>query len=95
MVKIEDNKLGTAGSTADNRIAIKVISQDGNHLSMKMCRTTKLRKVMELFCERKGFEFKSVAFTFDHRKVGEDQTPEQLGMEDGAEMEAHKSTFGG
>ncbi|KAG6483008.1 small ubiquitin-related modifier 1-like [Zingiber officinale] len=94
MVKIEENKLNAA-TAVDNRISIKVISQDGNHLCMKMSRTTKLGKVMEVFCERKGLQLKSLSFTFDHRKVGEDQTPEQLGMEDGAEMEAHKSTFGG
>ncbi|KAG6485710.1 hypothetical protein ZIOFF_054275 [Zingiber officinale] len=88
MVNIEKNKLAIA---IDNRISIR----DGNHLSMKMSQTTKLGKVMEVFCESKCLPLTSLSSTFDHWKVGEDQTPEQLGMEDGAEMEAHKSAFGG
>ncbi|KPI40493.1 Ubiquitin-like protein SMT3 [Cyphellophora attinorum] len=49
----------------------------------KIKRTTKLDKLMKVFCDRQGKDPFKVRFLFDGWKVLQGDTPEKLGMRDG------------
>jgi small ubiquitin-related modifier len=44
---------------------------------------TKLEKLMRAFCQRQGVAMESVRFLFDGNRIRENQTPNELEMEDG------------
>ena len=49
----------------------------------KLKHDTKLGKLMRAFCQRQGVAMESVRFLFDGKRIRENQTPNELGMEDG------------
>ncbi len=44
-------------------------------MHFKIKKNTPLRKLMNAYCERQGFQKPSIRFVFDGAQVGEDQTP--------------------
>ena len=67
----------------NQRITIKVATQDGSEIFFK-CRMTKpLVRLMNIFCTRNGVAANSVRFLFDGCRINGHQTPEELEMEDG------------
>lgn len=66
-----------------NLINVKVKSLVGNVVLFRIERTKKLGKLMRDYCEGRGLEYQTQIFTFDGRRLREEQTPEELGMEDG------------
>ncbi|BBG92364.1 small ubiquitin-like modifier 1 [Prunus dulcis] len=51
-------------------------------------RSIKLQKLMEAFCKKRSLDPKSMQFTFDGVGLEKNKTPEELGMEDGDEIDA-------
>ncbi|XP_047326126.1 small ubiquitin-related modifier 2-like [Impatiens glandulifera] len=76
-------------------INLKVKNQNGNEIFFRIKRTTKLKKLMDVYCSREAVSFNSVAFLFDGRRLRRDQTPGELEMEDGAEIDAMLHQSGG
>lgn len=62
-------------------INVRVVSQNGNEVQIKMKPTTEFRRMMKAYCERQGVSQSAVRFLFDGQRVGEEQTPKELGME--------------
>ncbi|KAK2990059.1 hypothetical protein RJ640_025422, partial [Escallonia rubra] len=69
-------------------INLKVKGQDGNEVFFRIKRSTQLRKLMTAYCDRQSVEFNSIAFLFDGRRLRAEQTPDELEMEDGDEIDA-------
>ncbi|GFZ13469.1 Small ubiquitin-related modifier like [Actinidia chinensis var. chinensis] len=86
----EDDKKPT-----DQHINLKVKGQDGNEVFFRIKRSTQLRKLMTAYCDRQSVELSSIAFLFDGRRLRAEQTPDELEMEDGDEIDAMLHQTGG
>ncbi|KAK9146007.1 hypothetical protein Sjap_005910 [Stephania japonica] len=89
----EEEKKPTDQSGA--HINLKVKGQDGNEVFFRIKRSTQLRKLMTAYCDRQSVEFNSIAFLFDGRRLRAEQTPDELEMEDGDEIDAMLHQTGG
>ncbi|XP_021755686.1 small ubiquitin-related modifier 1-like [Chenopodium quinoa] len=87
----EDKKPGDQSA----HINLKVKGQDGNEVFFRIKRSTQLKKLMNAYCDRQSVEFDSIAFLFDGRRLRADQTPDELEMEDGDEIDAMLHQTGG
>ncbi|KAJ6956202.1 hypothetical protein NC652_007333 [Populus alba x Populus x berolinensis] len=76
-------------------INLKVKGQDGNEVFFRIKRSTQLKKLMNAYCDRQSVEFNSIAFLFDGRRLRGEQTPDELEMEDGDEIDAMLHQTGG
>ncbi|GAA0140953.1 hypothetical protein Leryth_022953 [Lithospermum erythrorhizon] len=76
-------------------INLKVKGQDGNEVFFRIKRSTQLKKLMNAYCERQSVEIASIAFLFDGRRLRAEQTPDELEMEDGDEIDAMLHQTGG
>ncbi|KAI7731019.1 hypothetical protein M8C21_017413 [Ambrosia artemisiifolia] len=82
----EDKKPGTADQGA--HINLKVKNQDNVELFFKIKRNTQLKKLMNAYCDRMSVELNSIVFLFDGRRIRGDQTPDELEIEEGDEIDA-------
>ncbi|KAL3604917.1 hypothetical protein D5086_005776 [Populus alba] len=76
-------------------INLKVKGQDGNEVFFRIKRSTQLKKLMNAYCDRQSVEINSIAFLFDGRRLRGEQTPDELEMEDGDEIDAMLHQTGG
>ncbi|PON91901.1 E3 ubiquitin-protein ligase parkin [Trema orientale] len=75
---------------------IKVKGQDGNEVSFRIKRTSKFEILMKEYCNQMSLDIKSIAFIVEGRYfIKPFQTPEQLNMEDGDEIDAMLHQNGG
>ncbi|KAF3653180.1 Small ubiquitin-related modifier 1 [Capsicum baccatum] len=88
----EDKKPGGADQV---HINLKVKGQDGNEVFFRIKRSTQLKKLMNAYCDRQSVDFNSIAFLFDGRRLRGEQTPDELEMEDGDEIDAMLHQTGG
>ncbi|CAM8924847.1 unnamed protein product [Rhodiola kirilowii] len=79
----------------EQHINLKVKGQDGNEVFFRIKRNTQLRKLMNAYCDRQSVELNSIAFLFDGRRLRGEQTPDELEMEDGDEIDAMLHQTGG
>ncbi|GAY55196.1 hypothetical protein CUMW_162530 [Citrus unshiu] len=68
---------------------------DGNEVFFRIKRSTQLKKLMNAYCDRQSVELNSIAFLFDGRRLRGEQTPDELEMEDGDEIDAMLHQTGG
>ncbi|KAL7589282.1 small ubiquitin-related modifier 1 [Lactuca sativa] len=76
-------------------INLKVKGQEGNEVFFRIKRSTQLKKLMNAYCERQSLEMNSIAFLFDGRRLRAEQTPDELEMEEGDEIDAMLHQTGG
>ncbi|XP_057432513.1 small ubiquitin-related modifier 1 [Lotus japonicus] len=88
----EDKKPTDQGGA---HINLKVKGQDGNEVFFRIKRSTQLKKLMNAYCDRQSVDFNSIAFLFDGRRLRAEQTPDELEMEDGDEIDAMLHQTGG
>ena len=81
--------------TNPNQINLKVKGQDGNEVFFRIKRSTQLKKLMTAYCDRQSVDINSIAFLFDGRRLRAEQTPDELEMEDGDEIDAMLHQTGG
>ncbi|KAK1440216.1 hypothetical protein QVD17_06041 [Tagetes erecta] len=80
---------------AGDHINLKVKGQDGNEVFFRIKRSTQLKKLMNAYCDRQSVEINSIAFLFDGRRLRAEQTPDELEMEEGDEIDAMLHQTGG
>ncbi|KAK9933199.1 hypothetical protein M0R45_020402 [Rubus argutus] len=76
-------------------VTLKVKSQDGSQTYFNIRKTARLYKLMDAFCTRNSQDPKTLAFLFDGRRIKQEQTPDELEMEDGDEIDAMLHQTGG
>ena len=64
-------------------------------MHFKIKKTTKMSKVFDTYAQRKGIQPTSLRFLLDGDRVGMDQTPKMLEMEDGDQIDAVLEQQGG
>jgi len=103
MSGVEDT--GTPGTQQDEKkpldgaggghINLKVKGQDGGEVFFRIKSSATLRKLMNAYCDRQSVDPSSIAFLFDGRRLRAEQTPAELDMEDGDEIDAMLHQTGG
>ncbi|KAK7256074.1 hypothetical protein RIF29_29508 [Crotalaria pallida] len=76
-------------------INLKVKGQDDSETFFRIRTSAQLRKLMNAYCDRKSLDFNSIAFLFDGRRIRAEQTPDELDLEDGDEIDAMMHQTGG
>lgn len=76
-------------------IALKVVTSRGEEVNFRVKSSTKLGKLMEAFCARKGCRQNEIRFTFDGKRLTANQTVAQMEMEDGDVIDVHNEMVGG
>ncbi|MCD7461725.1 Small ubiquitin- modifier 1 [Datura stramonium] len=76
-------------------ITIHVTAQDGDKLYFKLKRDTPLKKLMKVYLDKKFNNMEPSVFLFESLKIKDDQTPDELGMKDGDEIDFMRHMNGG
>ncbi|KAG2447318.1 hypothetical protein HYH02_007648 [Chlamydomonas schloesseri] len=87
----EEAKVKTEG----NVINLVVKDQTGNEVHFKVKMKTRLEKVFNAYCNKKGVDPGSVRFLFDGQRIANESTPEQLDMQDGDVLDCVIEQVGG
>ncbi|MFQ6636228.1 hypothetical protein Gotur_012455 [Gossypium turneri] len=74
---------------------LSVSLSDGNEVFFRIKRSTQLKKLMNAYCDRQSVDFNSIVFLFNGRRLRGEQTPNELEMEDGDEIDAMLHQTGG
>ena len=56
------------------------LQDDSSLILFKMKRTTEMKKVMQVYCDRQGLQMNSTRFEFDGAIIGPKQTPSQVSV---------------
>ncbi|KAI5951594.1 SMT3 [Candida jiufengensis] len=80
--------------TGATHINLKV-SDGSAEIFFKIKRNTPMKRLMEAFCKRQGKDMNSLRFLIDGNRVEPNNTPDDLDLEDGDTIEAHRSQVGG
>ena len=80
--KKPEKKEGGEGS-----LNIRIRDQTGEETFFKVKKTTKLDKVFNAYATRRGICVASLHFLFDGSRVRRDQTPADIGMADGDQLD--------
>ena len=79
----------------ESSIQLKVKNAEGKEVVFKLKSNTPLRKLMDAYCQREGLPADGVRFLYDGERLNRDQTPGELEMEDGDEIDALVEQTGG
>ncbi|SBS84641.1 small ubiquitin-related modifier, putative [Plasmodium ovale wallikeri] len=90
-----NNGSGGGNNSQGEHIQVKVRSPDGAEVFFKIKRKTKLEKLMEVYCNRLGQSMEAVRFLYDGDRIHGENTPDQLGIEDGDVIDAMVQQTGG
>lgn len=71
------------------------VSDGSAEIFFKIKRSTPMKRLMEAFCKRQGKPIESLRFLIDGTRVSPDNTPDDLDLEDGDVIEAHREQVGG
>jgi len=89
-------------ATATEQLNLKVKSQDGEEVFFKIKSSTQLKKLMDAYCQRQSviiyliqLNSSNVRFLFDGERLHETQTPKDLNMENGDEIDVVIEQVGG
>ncbi|KAI3469987.1 hypothetical protein Pfo_026650 [Paulownia fortunei] len=76
-------------------VTVCIKSQDGSHAYYKISRNTNIQKLLRAYCDERQLEYGTVVFLHDGDRLAVRGTMDQLGIEDGDEIDAMISQTGG
>ncbi|KAI0324290.1 small ubiquitin-like modifier [Cubamyces sp. BRFM 1775] len=76
-------------------INIKVTTQTGEEVFFKIKRSTKLNKLQVAYANKVGKDVNSIRFLYDGARIGDDDTPASLDMEDNDSIDVMVEQVGG
>ncbi|KAJ9440676.1 hypothetical protein DIPPA_19437 [Diplonema papillatum] len=79
----------------DGTLRIRCQTADGTQEHFKIERTTKLRKLVEAYCKVRKVSRGQLRLLFDGVSVGDNQTPDELGIEDEDVIDVLEEQLGG
>jgi hypothetical protein len=80
--------IDTTNSEDDSEaITIRLMDQGGDETMCKMKRTTRMKNVFGAYASRKGVRIYEIRFLIHGERIGEDDTPESLDLEDGDKVD--------
>lgn len=84
-----------AGEGQKEGLSLTVKHSDGTDLVFRVRATTKFQKLMDAYAQRKGFKLATLKFLYDGKPLQKTQTPHQLKMKSGAQIDATSKVGGG
>lgn len=78
-----------------SHVTITIQGEGQSDVSMRIRRNVHLKKAAHAYCDKLGLNYESLRFTFDGTKINDLQTAEDLGLEDGAVIDAWSDQSGG
>ena len=79
-----------------SQVIFRTHLQDDDEVFFKIKRTTQLKKLMDKYCERQGItNVNNVRFLFDGERLIDTNTPEELQMQNGDEIDVVIEQVGG
>ncbi|KAL1188405.1 putative small ubiquitin-related modifier 7 [Cardamine amara subsp. amara] len=78
-----------------SHITIKLKSQDDISVYFRIKKDVELHKVMQAYSDKVGQEMSTFRFLFDGVRIKPNQTPNELELEDGDEIDAFVSQTSG
>ena len=76
-------------------ITIRVKDQTGEETMFKIKKSTRMSKVFAAYAQRKGVDLGSLRFLLDGERIGDDQTPKMLELEDEDQIDCVLTQVGG
>jgi len=80
---------------ANAPINIKVLASSGEEVFFKIKRSTRLTKLQGAYANKVGKDVASIRFLYDGDRIGEDDTPASLEMDDNDTIDAMIEQVGG
>ncbi|CAH1777088.1 unnamed protein product [Owenia fusiformis] len=68
-------------------IDLKVVGADNSEVHFKIKKSTQLKKLKQAYADRQGVSLNSLRFLFDGKRMNDNQSPNQLEMEEGDVIE--------
>ena len=72
-----------SGLKSHEPVNVIVVTSDGSEMFFRMSMSTRIHKLFSAFCTRRGIASDGLRWLFDGHIIDGDQTPQDLGMEDG------------
>ncbi|BEI82392.1 hypothetical protein CcaverHIS002_0302600 [Cutaneotrichosporon cavernicola] len=79
----------------DNTLNIKIRATDSSEVFFKIKKTTKLNKLKTAYADRVGHDPTAIRLLFDGARILDNQTAEDLDLEDGDVLEVLLEQVGG
>lgn len=76
-------------------LQLVVKDQHGGEVHFKVKVTTKFEKIMNAYCTKKSLDSKVMRFMYEGERINGEQTPQELEMEDGDQIDANQEQLGG
>ncbi|GES76375.1 small ubiquitin-related modifier 1-like [Rhizophagus clarus] len=80
-IKTEPIDSNNSNDTVDSFINLIVQDYSKKETTFKIRKTKPLNKLAEVYCERNGLNKEIMIFLFDGVRIGNNDTPDSLGME--------------
>ena len=84
-----------AKEVGSKKINIKVANADGVEIFFQIKNSTKLKKLMNVYCKKQGLVPGSVRFTFDGTRINPETTAGEMEMDNDDVIDAHVEQTGG
>lgn len=88
-------KNATSTDATSQHIQIKVRSTDSNEVFFRIKKTTPLRKLMDVYCDRLGQPRGTIRFIYEGERITNEDTAQSLGIEDNEVIDAMIQQTGG
>ncbi|KAL7529152.1 hypothetical protein ACHAXR_004106 [Thalassiosira sp. AJA248-18] len=92
---MSDDEAKNQGGEPNEPITIRVKDQTGEETMFKIKKSTKMSKVFNAYAQRKGVESASLRFLLDGERIGPDETPKMLELEDEDQIDCVLAQVGG
>ncbi|KZO97266.1 small ubiquitin-related modifier [Calocera viscosa TUFC12733] len=76
-------------------INVKVVTSTGDEVFFKIKKNTKMSKLKGAYAQRVGKDVQTIRFLYDGERLGEDETPSSLDMQDGDTIDVMVEQVGG
>lgn len=76
-------------------VYLSIKNQHGEEMKFAVNRTKTFHKLLNVYCENMSLEPTSVRFVFEGRRIGNNETPNDLEMNDGDQIDVMQEQLGG
>ncbi|KAK2640345.1 hypothetical protein Ddye_028140 [Dipteronia dyeriana] len=80
---------------SSDHITLRVKDQDQNEVFFRIKKSAPLKMLMDGYCVRKRVPLDTFVLMIDNRRLRPEQTPNEVGLEDGDEIDAFTHQVGG
>ncbi|KAL9151966.1 hypothetical protein ABFS82_11G087200 [Erythranthe guttata] len=77
------------------KVTLSIKSQDGDRIYYRLPRDRKIQFLLSAYCKGKNLNFATVVFLYNGERIKTSKTANELGMEDGDQIDAMVHQNGG